>query len=461
MPWLPMALDPRLMQNTFQRLLFGRSTHTNHPVVNHQITSCTIERVKYRAEQKCVISYRLNILDPANGAEVEQWLCARVFPIGSAIAKYDKARKEPLTTPAFGDAVMVLPELDMVIWTFPNDRKIAGLPALTAAAARENHALDDVVTATWGTDTTISHHETKLIHYVPEHTCVMRVQLALENPQRPVPAAVTLFGKAYYNDEGAETYRLMQHLWTTPSLHRHKLRIAQPLAYDPTTRILWQLGLSGRTLLTYALGSPEFQELLGEAAQAVALLHRAALPCTRTTEQRIWLDQLPSRQALVAHHCPHLAPSAQTLVTALRCLMPDQQHAPQATLHGDLHLQNFFVDENAPPSQRLALIDLDNLSTGSPWAELGSLCAALYYRGLVDGVAQPIIRQCIDHFCARYATHVPWPLDRRAIDWHTAAALLNERAFRAVTRMKEGRVQMIGDFIRIATELLLGQMVRI
>ena len=104
---------------------------------------------------------------------------------------------------------------------------------------------------------------------------------------------------------------------------------------------------------------------------------------------------------------------------------------------------------------------LDNLSTGSPWSDLGSFCAGLYYRSLVDGLEQLVIDQLIDHFCATYAEQVPWPLDRRAIDWYTAAALLSERAFRAVTRMKQGRLQMVDEFMRIATELLLSQMVRI
>jgi hypothetical protein len=461
MPGLPTALDPLAMQNTFQQLLFGMPANL---ISNRQITTCTIERIKYRASQKCVISYRLHIVDRASGEEAEQWLCARVFPMGTAIAKYRKACKEPLATPAFGEAVMVLPTLDMVVWAFPNDRKISGLPTLMAAVARENSWLDEIVTATWGAETIIGDHVAKLVHYVPEHTCVLRVQLALRNPMQPVPDTVTLFGKAYYNDEGAETYRLMCQLWQDLSaeqgLHRPQRQIAQPLAYDPDVRVLWQMGLPGRTLLTYELGSPDFQELLGEAAQAVALLHRTALPCRRTTNQRAWLDQLSSRRELVAHHCPHLAISVKTLVTALRCLLPNAQREPQATLHGDLHLQNFFVDDNAIQGHRLALIDLDNLSTGSPWSDLGSLCAGLYYRGLVDGVAQPVIHQMIDHLCACYAEQVPWPLDRQAIDWYTAAALLNERAFRAITRMKQGRLAMIDDFVRIATEVVLGQMVR-
>ena len=91
--------------------------------------------------------------------------------------------------------------------------------------------------------TIIAEHQSKLIHYVPEHTCTVRVQLILADNITAQQKAVTLFGKAYYNDEGAETFRLMQHLWHSPICQNGDLRIARPLAYDPATRQLWQEGL--------------------------------------------------------------------------------------------------------------------------------------------------------------------------------------------------------------------------
>ena len=453
LPGLATALDPLRMQVAFQQLLFGQDNgNSTRP---YAVFSCTIERVKYRASEKCVISYRLQIAERATGALHEQWFCARVFPTGCARSRYQKALDETLTPPCFGAAVMWLPPLEMVIWAFPNDRKIAGLPALIESANRDNGALGCLVAATWGPETTIEQHTTRLIHYVPEHTCTVRVQLALTNKKMKVPAKVTLFGKAYYDDGGAESYRLMQQLWTNDACRQGQLQIAQPLAYDPATRILWQLGLPGRTLLTYALGSQTTEPLLAEAAHAVASLHRAALPCRRTTMQADLLALLPRSQALVSQRLPPLTSAVGTLVATLQSLAPCPASEPQATLHGDLHLQNFFVNEAAPPGQRLALIDLDNLSTGSPWHDLGSFCAALYYRGLLDGIAQSRIAQSLDRFLLAYAEQAPWPLNRAAINWYTAAALLNERAFRAITRLKEGRLELIAALIARANELLL------
>lgn len=455
LPGLATALDPRQMQVAFQGLLFGQGNGNATP--SYSVTSCMIDRVKYRAGEKCVISYRLQINEHATDTLHEQWFCVRVFPAGSAGSRYQKALAEPLTPPNFGEAVMWLPQWEMVLWAFPNDRKIGGLPALMESANRHNDALDRLVAAIWGAGTTMGQHTTRLIHYVPEHTCTVRVQLALANKNPQVPQNVTLFGKAYYDDEGAESYRLMQQLWDSDACRQGQLQIAQPLAYDPAGRILWQRGLPGRTLLTYELDNQSTEPLLAEAAHAVAMLHCAALPCRHTTTQADVLALLPRSQTVVSQRLPQLTTAVGTLVAALQALAPCPASEPAATLHGDLHLQNFFVNEAAPHGQRLALIDLDNLSTGSPWHDLGSFCAALYYRGLVDGIAQDSIAQSLDRFLLAYAEQAPWPLNRAAINWYTAAALLNERACRAITRMKEGRLELIAAFIQIATELLLGQ----
>ncbi|MCB0121861.1 MAG: hypothetical protein KDE58_06430, partial [Caldilineaceae bacterium] len=256
MPQLAIALDPLLMRLHFQSLLFENSGVTAAaPATDYEVNTCEIVRVKYRAGEKCVISYRLQIQKRGGNQLIEQWLSARLFPIGTAASRYHKALREPLTPPPFGDAVMFLPKLDMVIWAFPNDRKIGGLPALLAAA-RETEQLAVLVAGRWGATTIIVAHDYQLIHYVPEHTCTVRVKLLLADTATGQTQPATLFAKAYYNEEGAETFRLMQQLWQRAACRQGHLRIAQPIVYCAVDQVLWQEGLPGRTLLTYALGTP-------------------------------------------------------------------------------------------------------------------------------------------------------------------------------------------------------------
>ena len=446
LPQLQVALDPLMMQLIFQNLLV-----TDNAAIH--VDSCIVERVKYKAGEKCVISYLLHLYDGANDCCHEQRLATRLFPAGLSAARYQKALCEPVTPPRYGKAVTHLPELGMVLWAFPNDRKIATLPHLMATARQENDELATIVQKLWGETYQIVQHHHRLVHYVPEHTCTVCVELQVAPPPvlpAALPTKLTLFGKAYYNDDGAETYRLMTLLWAKP---RCSLRIAQPLAYDPQTRILWQKGLLGQTLSRYPLGSPAFAIFLTEAAQTVASLHGATLPCTRQSHLAEWTAQLQNIQQMLKTVHPASQNAVAVLVTALLRQAPIGRLEPSATLHGDLHLQNFLVDESAPAGQRVALIDLDNLSTGSPWCDLGSFCAGLYYRGLVEGVPQALIQHAIDTFCAAYAQVAPWPLEPQAIGWYTATALLNERAFRTISRMKQGRFDLLDDLIRLASAL--------
>ena len=450
MPKLGVALDMVMMRAILQDLLFG-----DDDAPEYQIESCQIFHVKYKAGQKCVIGYRLSIVDPHgnNGTKIafEQRLCARVFPPGKSFSRYLKAEKQLLVTPKYGSKpIHHLPSLGMVFWCFPNDRKMTGLAALMDVATHQNDRLESIVRDFYGAEWWIADSTSAIVHHVPEQSCMVRVELQLVQPRSSRCRHETLFGKTYYNDDGAEAWRLMQALWASPARRNGQLRIAQAVSYDPNQRILWQRGLSGQTLLTYRMDSPQFAKMLAETAHSVAALHTTHLPCTRTTSRDDWLTQLDAMSHLIATAQPELQTRLHPLLERLQRGADGLGVDPQATLHGDLHLQNFFVDEDLPLGERIALIDLDNLSTGSPWLDLGSFIAGLYYRALLVEVPMATVEKMIDTFCRIYAQNVPWELSAQALRWHTAAALLNERVFRAFTRVKAGRMALVDDLIRIA-----------
>lgn len=461
LPHLGVALNEAEMASRFQTLLFAplqraglHFSGQQNRAGRHQVEQCHVERVKYKAGQKCLINYVLQICDLQSHQRSEQRLSTRLFPQGESRARYHKALAEPLVAPQFGQPVMHLPELEMVLWSFPNDRKISGAASLMAlppdhvaqlrqAVAEQLHA--QIVEV--GTP--------ELVHYVPEHTCTARLQMTLQPREKSAeqPCIATLFGKAYYSDEGAESWRLMRALWKSEPRRRGQLKIAQPIAYLPEERILWQHGLNGRTLLTFRLDGEEFATLLCEAAQTVAHLHSTQLSCSRMGQLAEWLETLTNMLPLLAASRPELHERAAALVDQLIAMSSGLADAPTATLHGDLHLQNFFVDVKCVVGERVSLIDLDNVSSGSPWRDLGSLFAGLYYRAIVDGVDATHIAHLIDRFCSVYVQHSPWPLDRRAIVWYTATALLGERVYRTLTRVKSGRFQMVDELVAQAAIL--------
>jgi aminoglycoside phosphotransferase (APT) family kinase protein len=119
------------------------------------------------------------------------------------------------------------------------------------------------------------------------------------------------------------------------------------------------------------------------------------------------------------------------LIRRLRALHPSIAGRPPATLHGDLHIKNFIVSVAG-----VALIDLDTLAAGDPLEDVASFTAALYSAGLADNVPERENELRVKSFVSAYERLSGWSIRTLDLNWHIAAALTTERAFRAVTRMK-------------------------
>jgi aminoglycoside phosphotransferase (APT) family kinase protein len=119
---------------------------------------------------------------------------------------------------------------------------------------------------------------------------------------------------------------------------------------------------------------------------------------------------------------------------------------PVAMLHGDLHMKNFLV-----AGDRVALIDLDNLCRGDPLQDAGSFVAALYYQGLLEGRPSHLIERTAQQFIESYRMNAGVGIAEPALDWYTAAALIYERAYRCVTRLKAIRLEILDDIIELAS----------
>jgi Ser/Thr protein kinase RdoA (MazF antagonist) len=140
---------------------------------------------------------------------------------------------------------------------------------------------------------------------------------------------------------------------------------------------------------------------------------------------------------------------AARLAAELAARRPDDAGAPVA-LHGDVHPKNGLL----LPDGRIALIDLDQCGLGPAAVDLGSLVAGLRYRALIGGDGVPaaaLERALLDGYAARRS--LPAPVVLR---WHVAAALLSERALRAVNRIRPEGLEHLEDVLRAARAALAG-----
>jgi tRNA A-37 threonylcarbamoyl transferase component Bud32 len=299
------------------------------------------------------------------------------------------------------------PELETVFWTFPNDRKLR-LEALAELVGSDVRAV-------------------QLVAYAPEKCATLR----LDGGRRALAYAKV------YAEGGAERPRaLYRRLAGAP------VRVPAVLASRQDTILLEPL--PGRPLATLTGARlVEGHRLLGHA---LAALHRLTPP-EGLRFRRLESGRMPAAAELIARACPEAAGEAHALADRLECA---GDGGPDAWLHGDLHPKNVLVD-----GDRVGLVDLDQGGAGPAAADLGSVLAGLRYSRVVDNLDARRADELARAFLAGYAAERPLPAEddlRR----YTAAALLAERALRAVNRIRPAGLARLRPLLTDATELLDG-----
>jgi hypothetical protein len=446
LPQMEALLNASHMREVFEReLAAARGPAAIAPIC--RVESCRIVYTKYRPGKNFLIAYLLKVVDPDTGRGREQLMTVLECVEGESREVFANASKETLVPTGFGEGVFHLPGLEAVAWAFPNDRKLTGLPALIDPDSLKKSL--EIVTGNFGDEWSIMELESEPVHYMPERACTVRVKIGLRSAADGGTASRVLFGKTYCSSEGEAAWQRLQTLWGSEARRSGRLLISQPLAYHPEIRTLWQSGLEGKTLNEVDANSGLFFELLENAGSAVAELHRTTVPSAPLVTTGEIISKLEMSADLLSRSLSRIWPKQQDeLRSMIRRLIAVSDRigvGSTATLHGDLHLKNLFVT-----GDRIALLDLDNLSQGDPLLDIGSFIALLHYRGLIEGRSQPAIEGICGRFVQSYRANIDWEVSEWALNWHIAAALIYERAYRCVTRLKAGRLDIVGDIIELA-----------
>jgi hypothetical protein len=433
------ALDADTMRAVLER------THFAGAPKPWQVRRCEIEWIKYRPGKNCAAAYRVHVEEPSTGRSSVQLLCARVFDPGGSHAKYAALHPDELVIPEAGRAVTHVPELDMIVWAFPNDGKLHALPAFVDEERLRRELLPAVVESAAGPGWTVTAMTRDVVQYVPEEGCTVRVRARLEHTRTGERQEHVFYGRLAKGEDGAETYAMMQRLWDSKARKQGRLNLARPLLYDPARRALWETGVPGTASLEEDLAGPRARALLVRAADLVAALHTTDVPCSRTVE----VADARSRLLKMKQLAPQVSPSCRDDLDALvdRLLAESERlgEQPRALLHGDLRLRHLLDD-----GDDIYLIDMEKVCLGSPWRDIGSFAAATLYKGMLAAVPVPVTHEALSTFCSAYATRVPWPMSRAVVSWYTAVALVNERAYRFVSRLQPDKVELVGDLVRLA-----------
>lgn len=374
------------------------------------VSSCELVRAKYRIGESLRVVYRTSI---GGSAHV---LTARAFTGGDSGAAYAKALR---TARAVGELPGVVHdvELDTVWWTFPNDRRLHNLAALSSPAGGAS----------------------EVVEYAPERSLTVRTI----GPSGETVAYV----KAYAPGVADADALAARYDHVAAALLRSTgdgVRSPRAISSSATLGILVLEPMPGRRWADLAATpAAAAMERLG---RTIAAVHDVEPPRGTPTFGRLAPARIATSAALVGRARPDVA--AKVTAVAERLL----GHAPPGTgrvlLHGDCHPKNVLVTDDG-----VCLIDLDQSGAGDPAADLGSLLARFRHGEAVGELTSAEAAAMVDAALGGYATVRALPSER-SLRWHTTAALVAERMMRAVNRVHLPALDNLGALADAATASL-------
>jgi tRNA A-37 threonylcarbamoyl transferase component Bud32 len=434
LPQLRELLDTVTMREILPRELRQRC------IVTASFDQCRIARVKYRPGRNCLITYQL--IDQKSGDSRVAIITVLGCRAGESASVFAASHSFSMASAEIRDLIFHLPELEAVAWIFPADRKLPGLPALTDSAYLKSQMLPQIVRQSESPDWAIIESVIEPVSYFAERSYTARAGLSLHNAQTNAAGARTLYAKTYCVGESGHAWRGQQELWESDERKSGRLFIPQPILHQPEIETIWQEGLNGTPLDAYR-NEKDFAEMLERAGEAVAALHRTKIvtvPSATSTEMVKRLLTVSEVLSQVRPGCRH---RLQDVVSRLTAIPPESPTL--ATLHGDLHSKNLLV-----ASGRIALLDLDNLVIGDPLADLGSFAAAIQEAELSGQRSSLAGDEIIERFIRGYQQGSDHDLSVSRLCWWMAAALIAERAWRFVAKLKAQRADIIDDLIELA-----------
>lgn len=432
LPELSQMLDDSIMSEHFNKVL--QDTQIDQHSL--YVTSCKKNWTKYKAGRSCMVCYQLHIENLKLNQSFSLLLTARMYHPGESSSRYKKAlREENIETRIF-PGIFRIHELSLVVWSFPNDRKLKHIDTLDSEHEYLHNAIESLALQRWGSGWMVSSFTSHPIHYVPEHAYSIRVEISLQHKKLKQRKNWTIFGKTYYDDQGELTFKQMQSLTSAQTSGRSSVKTAIALQYEPNLKLLWQQGLSGESL--NGIQWMQQKQQLRQAVSAVQNLHSTTLQGLPSYNLDELTQSLQQRSEIIAKVVPEYQDQLQTVVERLFDYLPNLKNSHQVTLHGDLHPQNLFAHND-----QIALIDLDQLKRGPASVDLGSWMACCMYHSSMENQNFEQAMQQAMLFIKCYTQLSTSPPSWHEIVWFTVAALIEERLYRCQSRLKGGRLELI------------------
>lgn len=305
-------------------------------------------------------------------------------------------------------------------FVFPNDRKIKNLNILNSPPKW--------FSACW--------KSSKVVAYAPEK-CV--TVACLDDSEK-----VFAYAKIYTESEfttGEKVFRFL----TEQTAQRLFPKV---VGFDEKSKILMLKNIGGNCLAN--LDKSQSKKAFSLLGKAIAELHEVKTEIGLPKFSRLSPERIRKVVEMISVARQDCKIQAGNLAEKLlkNYSFGDEENV---VLHGDVHPKNGILQDD----ETLTLIDFDQLSYGNPAAEIGSFLAGLFYKKIVGLDSEKERREFSEAFLQGYTEIHDLP-SQESLNWHTAAALLTERASRSISRIRIEGLQNFSRILSVSEQVLTG-----
>lgn len=432
LPQLGIALDARAMQAVFDTAL-RRQDGT-------RVNGCRVDRVKYRPQRNCTVSWLLDVENGRDGATSVQRAAGRFCAAGEAAPRHGRHHARASLPTRCGAAALLVPELELFAWFVPNDPKLAGLGRLCNTVQSPEAPFRQLRDSLDVGNAGAMRIRGELIRYIPESRACAR--FTIDTPGGGEPRHV--YAKIARDGTGCATDALMRTLQSSPAQAAGRLLTPRPLLWQADGGLHWQEAVPGQALTDlYPDGCPP--DVAARVGRLLAALHSTPALQGGGVDRLTLLRRQREDAQLIAEIEPSWAPLALELLTRLAANAVSIDALPPATLHGDLHAGNILAE-----GDRLALIDLDCAYAGQAVLELGAWIAGTILSALAAGTVLAPIQDSAAALLRAYRAASPHPASPRQVAWAVAHALLCQRACSCIANLHRGRYPLVPALLTLA-----------
>jgi streptomycin 6-kinase len=382
--------------------------------------------VRYKPGTSCLVKYEFG---RAGGPTT---IYAKGFR-HDAHSKLEKGRMRVRVPGAWGFGGVVLDDVAVAVYVFPNDQELQALAHLTGEESRL-----DLFARVLPRRPELWHAALHTLRYKPERRYLARLVTGVGKH-----ALLRIYDQGDYPN-AARAAKVFA--------SRGPLRVAQRLGHSNRDRIIiveWLPGSSLYKAMRHASFDPG---ALGAVGAALAELHAQNVKGLQVLSREAQADSLLSTAGGVAALCPGLEERIRNLAARLAASLVEVDGEVRP-IHGD-----FSADQVLLTDRGGALIDLDAAAYGDPIADLGSFVAALELEVLMGDLsastAEAVTGAFVEGYCAarrrRRPSHLnlcvaaamlrlaPHPFRYREPDWPQRTQAIVGRAELTASRRDKG-----------------------